>query len=293
MSLGRSRQEVYAAESVPVHGVEVMLVNGEPDGALSFLDRGLHYGDGLFETIALRGGRPCRWERHFHRLRRGCERLRLPPPDPALLAGEAVQCAAGVERGVLKLIVTRGCGGRGYNPTDARHPTRLWLRYPWPEHPAAWQREGVTVRICAQRLAHNEALAGLKHLNRLDQVLARGEWDDPALAEGLMLDGEGNVIGGTMSNLFVIEQGRLVTPELRYCGVRGILRETILDRARNNGILTEVRALSLQALLGAPAAFLCNSLIGVWPIRSIQGERTLFHPGHALVAEVQRWIAAG
>ncbi|MGH8583412.1 MAG: aminodeoxychorismate lyase [Gammaproteobacteria bacterium] len=269
-----------------------MLINGERGGALSFLDRGLHYGDGLFETIALRGGRPCRWERHFHRLRRGCERLRLPPPDAAQLAGEAVQCAAGVERGVLKLIVTRGCGGRGYNPTGASHPTRLWLRYPWPEHPAAWRREGVTVRICAQRLGRNEALAGLKHLNRLDQVLARGEWDDPALAEGLMLDGEENVIEGTMSNVFLIGEDRLVTPELRYCGVCGILRETILAQARKHGIATEVRPLGVQALIRAPGAFLCNSLIGVWPIRSIQGEQTLFHPGHALLAEVQRWVAA-
>ena len=241
-----------------------VLVNGAVTDALSSLDRGLLYGDGLFETIAVQDGQPRFWRRHLARLSAGCERLGIPSPTEYCLREEADALAAGSERGVLKLIVTRGCGGRGYRPETPAHPTRILQLHPWPDYPAQCQESGVRVRLCRQRLGHLPALAGIKHLNRLEQVLARMEWDDPAIMEGLLLDTGGHLVEGTMSNLFMIRDGVLMTPALDRCGVAGVLRGVVLELAV--GLMpVQVRALRPDDLRTADEAFLTNSLIGIWP----------------------------
>ncbi len=244
------------------------LVNGAWSECLSLYDRGLHYGDGLFETIAWTGGRARAWQRHMRRLERGCECLGLPPPEIGLLAQEARTCAGSERQCVLKLILTRGSGGRGYGAgTSGMNPARIWLCFPWPHYPEARAREGVTVRICSMRLSRQPQLAGLKHLNRLEQVLARMEWQDPAVHEGLMLDTEGWLIEGTMSNLFLLQGGDLLTPDLSQCGVRGVTREWVMAEAAGRGVSIRTMSLRLEDLYAAEHAFLCNSLIGIWPIR--------------------------
>ncbi len=248
------------------------LVNGRPHNSLAIEDRGLHYGDGLFETLAVVQGQPQHWERHYQRLRRGCERLHLPLPEETLLRAEAAELCAGRDRAVLKLILTRGPGNRGYRFPEVTTPTRIFSLYPWPEYPESYREAGVKVRICAIRLARNPALAGIKHLNRLEQVLARNEWVDPEIAEGLMLDTEGYVIEGTMTNLFLVQEGILITPDLSQCGVCGIMRERILETAAHFGIPTRIQPIRLDDLYVAEEAFVCNSIIGIWPIRHIQGE---------------------
>lgn len=268
-----------------------LLINGRADGGLEAADRGLAYGDGLFETLALRAGRPLNWSRHWARLARGCERLRLPLPERGLVEAEIDRLAGGVERGVLKLILTRGPGGRGYRLPESPHPTRLLSLHPWPDYPERWRRDGVALRICRTRLGLNPALAGLKHLNRLEQVLARAEWADE-VQEGLMLDVRGRVICGTMSNLFVLKGGRLLTPRLNEAGVEGVTRERILALAPRLGLETEVVPLSLPALYGAEGLFVCNSLIGLWPVRRLEGKAFRIPPmvrrlEEALSAEAQ------
>jgi len=245
------------------------LINGIEASSIDAQDRGFQYGDGLFETLRIRDGRPCLWSAHMARLAHGCERLGLPMPDEALLCDEADRLCRGEADGVLKIVLTRGSGGRGYRPPQDSTPMRLLARFPTPDYPPENRTQGVAVRICDTRLGLNPALAGFKHLNRLEQVLARAEWDDIDIAEGLMQDIEGNVIEGTMSNLFVVQAGTLRTPELSRCGVAGVMRAQVMAGAEALGIPVGEGRLGLRDLAAADELFLCNSVIGIWPVRRL------------------------
>jgi 4-amino-4-deoxychorismate lyase len=247
-------------------------INGVAVDCVDASDRGLLYGDGLFETMAVRNGRVSRWSRHMTRLQAGCVRLGIPALDSDQLAQEAGELlAAGSGPAVLKVIVTRGSGGRGYRVPEKVEPRRILQLHPWPDFPPAAGEAGVAVRMCATRLCHNPQLAGIKHLNRLEQVLARREWDDPQIVEGLMLDVEGWLVEGTMSNLFIVREHLLLTPDLHRCGVAGIMRSAILEQAERQSLSAEIRALDTADLLAADEVFLCNSLIGIWPVIAIDG----------------------
>ena len=199
----------------------MFLINGHISERLSAQDRGLQYGDGVFETIAVRQKELLCWEPHYRRLKTGCDFLGIDCPSSSLLINEAAQLEYNSELAVLKIIITRGQGGRGYRPPVPKTPaTRILGLYPWPDYPEENYIQGVKTKICQTRLGHNPQLAGIKHLNRLEQVLARSEWDQPEIAEGLMLDIDDNVIEGTMSNLFIIKDQKLMTPDLSQCGSR-------------------------------------------------------------------------
>lgn len=262
----------------------MMLINGNPADQINAQDRGLHYGDGLFETIAVKNGVPLLWDRHMLRLDSGCSTLGIPRPDYPLLRTEAQHVCDGAEQAVLKIIITRGAGARGYRPSPltphASPATRIVARYPWPAWPRHFWQDGVRVRICQTPLGINPSLAGIKHLNRLEQVLARSEWDDPDIPEGLMLDQTGSVIEATQSNLFIVNGGRLVTPDLSSSGVAGIMRACIIEIAARLSIPCAVTRLTLADVQTAEEVFLCNSLIGVWPIREIAG--TALKPGQII-----------
>ena len=247
------------------------LVNGTPSDRIDILDRGFQYGDGLFETIKLEGGVLEFWSRHMARLLAGCARLRIPAPDPALLRSEAQKLCAGTARGVIKIMVTRGAGGRGYRPPEPANPNRIVAFFPAPDYPESFTAEGVRIRFCQTRLSDQPLLAGLKHLNRLEQVLARGEWSDDGIQEGLMLDREDSVIEGTMTNLFIACDGILHTPDLSHSGVDGVLRGVVMDLARYLGIKTSVGRIGRNELGAADEIFLTNSIIGIWPVREIDG----------------------
>lgn len=263
-------------------------VNGEAAETVRLADRGLQYGDGLFETLAVQDGHIRRLDPHLDRLRDGCARLRLPMPDEAMLRRELDRAAEGESRAVLKLILTRGPGGRGYRPPESPSVTRLVLRHAWPDYPADWYTQGIELRVCTTRLAVGSPLAGLKHLNRLEQVLARAEWGEGA-QEGLMLDAEDRVVEGTMSNLFASPaEGRLVTPDVSRSGVAGVTRRHILERARAEGLSVEVHSLTLEKLLESREVFVCNSIAGVWPVQRI-GSRS--YPVGPLTRRAAAWAA--
>jgi 4-amino-4-deoxychorismate lyase len=247
------------------------LIDGVPADTIGVADRGLHYGDGLFETIAVVNGEPCLWGRHLGRLRDGCDRLSIPPPPERQLAEEAQRLTRGVDRAVLKLILTRGEGGRGYRPPESPRPRRILRLSPWPAYPVTWQSTGVRVRYCQTRLGDQPLLAGLKHLNRLEQVLARAEWSDPDVAEGLMLDLDGRVVEGTQTNLFALLGGRLLTARLDRCGVAGVVRGLVMDAGRALGLTAVEEVLTPARLAAADALFLTSSLIGIWPVRELAG----------------------
>lgn len=251
----------------------MILINGRQQDQLSARDRGLHFGDGVFETIAVDQGRPLCLDRHLNRLAGGCSRLVIPVPGFATLEEECARACDGVDRAVLKLIVTRGVGGRGYAPGARASPTRILARHPWPQHEARLRNDGAAVRICRTRLGRNPRLAGIKHLNRLEQVLARMEADPSQCDEGIMLDDRERVIEGIMTNVFVHRDGRLCTPDLSECGVAGIMREIVLEASKEvTRAEAQVVTLSVDDLSTADECFLSNSLIGIWPIRIIEGK---------------------
>jgi len=247
-------------------------VDGRPEQTLSVTDRGLAYGDGLFETIGVKHGRPQLLERHLARFAEGCKRLFIPV-DLSVIRAELLAFAAEVGEGVAKLVLTRGEGLRGYAAPAAATPRRILLASPSPAYPAQNAEHGIRLFPCATRLAEQPLLAGLKHLNRLEQVLARSEWQDSEHAEGLMRDLSGRIIEGVFSNLFIVRDGVLVTPDLSHSGVAGVMRAELLAQAETQGIAVAIQVVSEEQLLAADEVFLCNSLYGVWPVTALQGHR--------------------
>ncbi len=245
-------------------------VDGQPATGLSLLDRGLHYGDGVFETIVCRDGRLRFADLHWQRLQRGCERLGIPAPDVAILNSEAAN-ACTEHPGIVKVIVTRGVGGRGYAPPSHPAPTRIVLQYPWPEDPAEFWTQGVNVGWSDVPLAHQPVLAGVKHLNRLEQVLARERLAGAGDVEALMCDADGRVICGTMSNVFIVDGQYLRTPRLDRAGVCGVMREVLRRESATLGLAFQEAELGHGELMAAPEIFLTNARIGVWPVRRIGG----------------------
>ncbi|MGD2136797.1 MAG: aminodeoxychorismate lyase [Gammaproteobacteria bacterium] len=248
-----------------------VLVNGKPAASISVLDRGLLYGDGVFETIPVSDGEPRHWPCHMQRLQAGCARLGLPACDAPVLLDEARRLFGSAGTGVLKVIVTRGSAGRGYRAGAGTEPTRILQLHPPPDIPLACAQSGISIRICAMRLGHNPVLAGIKHLNRLEQVMARREWSDAGIMEGLLLDHQDNLIEGTMSNLFLVRDGILTTPVLDRCGVAGITRSRVLHAAEQQGLEQRVRNIHSGELEQADEVFVCNSVIGIWPVVAAGG----------------------
>ena len=248
-----------------------VLVNGVPATGVSTLDRGLHFGEGVFETIACLGGRPRFLPLHLERLEFGCERLGIKPPNLDEITAEVLGLVSGVERAIVKVLVTGGeAVARGYARSGGETATRITIRYPWPHEDPAQLHDGVMARTLSLRLGENPRLAGLKHCNRLEQILARAELAaDAGLAEGILFSSSGNLVGGTMSNVFLVRESCLLTPRIDQCGVAGVMRRVVLREARRVGIPArecELRAENLQA---ADEVFLTNARIGIWPLRAL------------------------
>jgi 4-amino-4-deoxychorismate lyase len=253
------------------------LVNGTSQATVSIFDRGLLYGDGLFETLAVINGRAVAWDWHLERLQSGCETLRIPYPSDSILRSEADRLCHDQQRAVLKIIVTRGAGSHGYLPPVEPVVTRVLYLLPWPAYPPGIHRDGARVCLCRHRLVPDAGLVGIKHLNRLPQVLARNEWRDPHILEGLMFDTSDNLIEGTGSNIFLVESGMLRTPDLSSTGIPGIMRRRILKLAGETGIQYRIGKESLETLRSADEVFLSNSIMGIVPVRQV--ENSLFETG--------------
>lgn len=261
------------------------LLNGRETPAGQFLlDRACQYGDGLFETLAIVDGRPALFERHLQRLIAGCDRLDLPRPDGSLLFSELASLAAGLAFGVAKLVWSAGPSSRGYRRPSELLPSRFVMCSEM-EPPVA--NSPVSLRSCAWRMSSNPALAGFKHLNRLDQVLARAEWDDEDIFDGLVCDQRGNVVEGTMSNLLVQRGGRLKTPAINDCGVRGVVRDLAIELAAQEGASLEEDVFAPQDILQADALYLTNSVIGVLRVARVDATRfDLSLAPHPLIAKL-------
>lgn len=247
------------------------LVNGvafaEGAPAIDVRDRGLNYGDGVFETMALQSGRIRYLDAHLQRLAAGCARLGIEFPGEPLLKSEITAVSRSQQNGVVKIVVTRGSGGRGYRPGSAGATNRIVTLHDAP----AQIGESIAVRWCDMRLSRNPALAGIKHLNRLEQVLAQSEWRDEHVSEGLMLDYEGELVCGTSSNVFLVRNGELATPDLRYCGVHGIMRAAVIRTAQELNIPVHEEPLWPDDLDSATEVFMTNAVRGVRSVVALDG----------------------
>lgn len=256
-------------------------------------DRGFAYGDGLFETMAVREGQIRLLDGHLRRLQEGLERLAIGGLSAAELAGPLSAAAQASRRlpaceagAVLKLVVTRGEGPRGYAPPPTAVP-HWWIQaFPWvppPENPLPARVRTSTVRLAPQPL-----LAGLKHLNRLEQVLARQQDPAPQADEILMLDHDGYLTCAGAANVFLVHRGELVTPLLDRCGVAGVVRQALLDASAAGGIpwRATVRRIVPAELADAEEMFLTSALRGVWAVGAVDGDP---FPTGSVAAGLTRW----
>ena len=253
-------------------------INGRARATIASDDRGLTYGDGVFETMRVRRRGIRLLDYHLERLGDACRRLVMNAPNGARLRSELVRIAARRPEAVLKLIVTRGVGPRGYRPSGRERCTRVISLHALP--PAAAQPPpAARVRLCTMRLGVNEALGGLKTLNRLESVLARAEWRDAGVWEGLMRDSDDNIVCGTMSNLFVRRGSRLLTPRVDRCGIAGVMRRWVLEQASRLQLQTSEVRLRWEDLANSDEAFMTNAVVGIVPIAVIQHGRVRVRPG--------------
>ncbi|MGH1461739.1 MAG: aminodeoxychorismate lyase [Neptuniibacter sp.] len=244
-------------------------VNGVQQDQVSVTDRAFTYGDGLFETIRVSASHPELLENHLTRLKEGLKRLKFAEDTNALIL-EDIQSIKFAGDQILKVIVSRGEGARGYALPMNQAATRVILlsdRTNYAEQPS----EGVSVRICQYQMAINPVLAGLKHLNRLEQVLARSEWQGE-FAEGVVTDRDGFVVEGTMSNLFWVNDGVIYTPKLDRCGVQGVMRNFVIQQLMNQGDRVQEGYYPVNALIDADEIFLTNSLIHIWPVKELDSK---------------------
>ncbi len=234
-------------------------------------DRGLQYGDGVFETIAIRDARPRFWSAHVDRLRAGAERLGLSLPVENLLERDLeralAQTTVNTNFLTAKIVLTAGVGARGYRRQPDSPCRTLVGVFEASELPAECYREGVDTVLCDTTVSEQPRLAGLKTLSRLDQVVASREWDDDEIFDGLMCDSSRRLVCGTRTNLFLIRDNHIMTPALDRCGVEGIMRRQILDGLSGNQIECSVTEIPAAALDDADEVFVCNSQVGVLPVR--------------------------
>lgn len=246
----------------------MILVNGQPASAVSAEDRGLAYGDGVFRTLRTEAGEPLWWADQYAKLAEDSAALAIDCPDAASLRADVCRVAQPGE-GVVKVILTRGSGTRGYAPATHQAATCVVMAAALPAH-ARPDPAGIAARWCALTLARQPRLAGIKHLNRLENVLARAEWDDPAILEGLLCDERGLLIGGVMSNVCWVKRGELFTPDLSHCGVAGVARARLLRGAARHGMPTHVGEYAPAAILDADEVMLCNSVIGLCRVARLE-----------------------
>ncbi|VAW90789.1 Aminodeoxychorismate lyase [hydrothermal vent metagenome] len=232
-------------------------------------DRGLHYGDGLFETIAIKSGKAELLTEHINRLKESCDKLKFINIDFLKITKEIEIKSKNITKGVLKLIVTRGIGGRGYTIPDTMEANYLILQYPWPEYSSTNWINGVSVKKCKLVLSQQPCLAGMKHLNRLENIIAKMELINSDHIEGILCDTNQNVIEATSSNIFIVKDKRVFTPNLNLCGVSGVMRDLVIKRAVEIQLKINIKLVPYNILLNADEIFLTNSIIGIWPVSKL------------------------
>ena len=283
-------------------------VDGQPQAVVPACDRGLAYGDGFFTTMLVINGKVLNWLRHEQRLKEAAERLKFPVLNWQSLQqmlNSALASISHSEPAVIKVIVTRGCGGKGYQPlssSEARARILVQtLPYPATDKTAfkmasktvkndqAWSFFSVKAQVCQTLWSQNKQLAGLKHLNRLDNVLARNELAE-GMTEGIMLDDAGRVISGTQSNIVLLKGNSLVTPNLDSCGIQGTFLASLKNWAPRMGYDWQEDDFDLAFLNQVDEVFFCNAVRGIMPMESLEGQPWSIKQGQALHHQIMTYL---
>jgi len=249
------------------------LINGVPADYLNVNDRAIHYGDGLFETILYSNNVLYYWQQHYQRLQASSVKLKLNCPDEKVLLDDIVKLIKfnKAKTCAVKIILSRGAGERGYGFTGKSNETRVVsLSAIETDYSSLLSEQLLSgdLCICKQQVSINESLAGLKHLNRLENVLARNEWHNEYI-DGLMINANQHIIEGTMSNLFVVKDNELHTPDLTQSGVNGIMRDVIIGLAKKNKLHLSVTDISIDNIFTMDELFISNSLIGIKSVKKL------------------------
>lgn len=256
----------------------MFLINGQLQTMIAANDRSVQFGDGCFTTARVVNGEVRFMRQHMARLRRDSMRLGIEGIVWQTLADEMRRLAVTHSQAVLKVVLSRGVGGRGYAPASGMTATRILSVTPYPQHYARWREDGVTLAVSTLQLGKNPHLAGLKHLNRLEQVFIRRELANSSADEAVVLDSDGMVVECCAANLLWRQNDMIFTPSLHFCGVEGTMRRYVLQRLAEAGWpVQQVRA-PLSALMQADEIILCNALMPVVPVAGLNGRR--FSAGH-------------
>jgi len=253
-------------------------VNGKLTNKINIKDRVVQYGDGVFETIAIKKKLPEFWREHYQRLNKGCKLLKIKCPSELFLKKETSIFLKKIKKKkfILKIIISRGEGGRGYSPPKKAKPTVILGAYNWPNYPKENFKKGVKIGICKTRISTQPHLSEIKHLNRLEQILARSEWQTKNISESIMLDFNQNVIEGTMSNIFGVKKNIFYTPSVKFSGIEGIMRNVILKLLKKNKEKFKIKKIKLKEFLNFEEVFICNSIFGIWPVIQVSKKKFLY-----------------
>lgn len=251
---------------------QLTMVNDAFVDQLSVADRGLAFGDGLFETMRLSAGRIPLLEYHLDRMDAGCRALAIPVSRTLIRSSLETFIAAISDPApsVVKLMVTRGPGGQGCRPPSAQscRPSIIWQSLPLSDT-AQLSHTGIILQSCPVPIYTNPHLAGIKHLNRLNYVMAAVDLPEDPQVQGLLTDEKGSVLESLHHNLFFVKDGLLVTPQLTTAGVKGVMRRLILERlAPACAVEVKERQFYADELLLADEVFLTNGVRGIWPVRA-------------------------
>ncbi|MFW5387270.1 aminodeoxychorismate lyase [Yersinia sp. 2542 StPb PI] len=250
-------------------------INGIEQNLISASDRSVQFGDGCFTTARVSHGRVVWLDKHILRLQQATERLLMPTVNWNALTKEMVEAANHTEDGVLKVIISRGSGGRGYSGTACQHPTRIISLSDYPAHYHSWRERGISLALSPVTLARSPLLAGVKHLNRLEQVLIRAHLEQTEADETLVLDTAGLLVECCAANLFWRKGDAIFTPDLSLSGVDGIMRQMIITCLAGHGQQVAIVAQPLEALADADEIIVCNALMPLLPVN--RADKWLYH----------------
>lgn len=257
------------------------LFNGQAAGEWA-LSRGLHFGDGVFRTVLIWDEQPVDWRWHMEKLAEDCAALQLQMPDVSILQAEALLLIQGQQRAVLKILVVRKSEGRGYFSTT-EESDRLLVLQPAPHYSAENWTLGIKVFKSPIKLARQPALAGVKHLNRLEQVLASRHWPE-GMDEAILCNDLDQPICGTRSNLFWVKAGEIYTPPMDGSGVKGVMRSKIIQLKDKYKVAMRIQMGEWGSLQEADEIFVSNALIGIWPVRQLE------HRHWSEAGPMSRWL---
>jgi len=245
-------------------------VNGVATDQISINDRGLSYGDGLFTTMLVSNGSCCLLPEHLSRLQDGIKRLAIAQIDFSQLLEQLTTAANVLEHGIIKVVITRGAGARGYSSLACDTPTVIVTTSPLPSHYPALRKKGINVGVSTIALGLNPVTAGLKHLNRLEQVLVRQQIDQEGWDDAIVLDCQGYIVESNLANIFWLKDGTLYTPSLEFAGVEGIMRNAVLAQAQAMNYQISIDRYRLSSVMDSDEIFITNSLMQVVPITMVE-----------------------